>query len=73
MYCNHRIDILRGRIDGISSGNDPEVTTVKKWLEGTPLEKALDDAADKEDAVETAKIIFNASKSTLARVARAGK
>jgi uncharacterized Zn finger protein len=40
-YCDHRINILRGSIEGVVSENAADAATVASWLKGTDVDAAL--------------------------------
>lgn len=53
--CKHRILILQGSKEKISSGNVSDVEVVAKWLRGTELEKAIAESGQVEVEVERLK------------------
>jgi len=66
-YCKHRIAILDGKSDSISSGNADQVSTVTEWLVGTDVEAALSELRAAEKTTECAKEDLAALKKKLAR------
>ncbi len=66
-YCKHRIAILDGKSDSISSGNADQAPTVTEWLVGTDVEAALSELRAAEKTTECAKEDLAALKKKLAR------
>ncbi len=66
-YCKHRIAILDGKSDSISSGNADQAPTVTEWLVGTDVETALSELRAAEKTTECAKEDLAALKKKLAR------
>ncbi len=66
-YCKHRIAILDGKSDSISSGNADQAPTVAEWLVGTDVEAALFELRAAEKTTECAKADLAALKKKLAR------
>jgi uncharacterized Zn finger protein len=66
-YCKHRIAILDGKSDSISSGNADQALTVTEWLVGTDVEAALSELRAAEKTTECAKEDLAALKKKLAR------
>ncbi len=66
-YCKHRIAILDGKFDSISSGNADQAPTVTEWLVGTDVEAALSELRAAEKTTECAKEDLAALKKKLAR------
>ena len=66
-YCKHRIAILDGKSDSISSGNADQAPTVTEWLVGTDVEAALSELRAAEKTTEFAKEDLAALKKKLAR------
>lgn len=66
-YCKHRIAILDGKSDSISSGNADQALTVTEWLVGTDVEAALSELRAAEKTTECAKEDLVALKKKLAR------
>jgi len=66
-YCKHRIAILDGKSDSISSGNADQALTVTEWLVGTDVEAALSELRAAENSTECAKEDLAALKKNLAR------
>jgi uncharacterized Zn finger protein len=65
--CKHRVAILDGKSDSISSGNADKVPTVTAWLVGTDVEAALSELREAEKATEGSKENIAALKKRLAR------
>lgn len=66
-FCKHRVAILDGKPDSISSGNRDQVSTVTEWLVGTDVETALSELREAEKTTEYAKEDLAALKKKLAR------
>jgi len=66
-FCKHRIAILDGKSDSISSGNADQAPTVTEWLVGTDVEAALSELRAAEKTTECAKEELAALKKKLAR------
>lgn len=66
-YCKHRISILDGNTQSISSANSSEVPTVVRWLSGTDVETALSEMRAAEKTGDPDKNVLNAAKRKLAR------
>jgi uncharacterized Zn finger protein len=66
-YCKHRIDILDGKFDSISSDNADQAPTVTAWLVGTDVEMALSELRAAESTTECAKKDLAVLKKKLAR------
>ncbi len=65
--CKHRIAILDGKSDSISSANADQAPTVTEWLVGTDVEAALSELRAAEKTTECAKEDLAALKKKLAR------
>ncbi len=65
--CKHRVAILDGKSDSISSDNADKVPTVTEWLVGTDVEAALSELRKAEKAPESTKEDIAALKKRLAR------
>lgn len=62
-HCKHRINILNGDIKNIVSDNAQEVDIITKWLQGTKLQKALNNFFDCDrKAAKAKKNLTNAKK-----------
>lgn len=66
-FCKHRISILDGNAQSISSANSKEASTVVDWLAGTDVEAALQELRDVEKTSGSDKNVLNAAKRKLAR------
>ncbi len=66
-YCKHRISILDGNTDAISSDNVSQAATVVDWLPGTDVAAALSEMREAEEAADPDKTVLNAAKRKLAR------
>jgi uncharacterized Zn finger protein len=66
-FCKHRISILDGNTDAISSDNARQATTVVGWLPGTDVEAALSEMREAEKMADPDKKSLNAAKRKLAR------
>jgi uncharacterized Zn finger protein len=64
-YCEHRIDILRGSLDGIVSENAADVATVAGWLKGTDVDAALQTVTRLEAEAERINQALITAKETL--------
>ena len=65
--CKHRVAILDGNAESISSDNADQVATVTGWLVGTDVEEALAAFRAAEKATEITKKDLAALKKKLAR------
>jgi len=66
-FCKHRIAILDGKHDAISSENADLASKVTEWLVGTDVEAALSELRDAERDKEFAKDDLATLKRKLAR------
>ena len=66
-YCKHRISILAGNAEAISSNNADKAATVVSWLAGTDVEAALSEMREAEKIADPEKKAFSAAKRKLAR------
>ena len=66
-FCKHRVTILDGNFDAITSDNADRAPTVTEWLVGTDVEAALAALREAEKIKSTAKKDLAALKKTLAR------
>ena len=66
-YCKHRLNILAGDTSNIVSGNESEVAIVRVWLEGTDVQKYIEEVDMAERGLWTAQARFKAAKKALAR------
>lgn len=65
--CKHRISILDGKFDGITSDNADQAPQVVSWLAGTDVEAALLEMRAVEKGPDPDKNALNAAKRKLAR------
>ena len=65
--CKHRVAILDGKADSVSSDNADRVSVVTEWLVGTDVEEALGNLRDAEKNSECTKDDVAALKKKLAR------
>ena len=65
--CKHRVAILDGNFESISSNNADKAPTVVDWLVGTDVEAALAELRNAEKSTESAKGDIAALKKKLAR------
>ena len=65
--CKHRVAILDGKSETITSGNADQVPTVAEWLVGTDVEAALSELREAEKSTDHAKEDLTALKRKLAR------
>jgi len=65
--CKHRIGILDGNADGITSDNADKVMTVTQWLIGTDVQVALSELRDAEKTANSSKADLAALKKKLGR------
>ncbi len=65
--CKHRIAILDGKSNAISSGNAEQARKVTEWLVGTDVEAALFELRAAEKTTDCAKDVLAALKKKLAR------
>jgi len=66
-FCKHRIAILDGKADAISSSNADQVPTVTEWLVGTDVEEALCELREAEEITAYPKDEMAVLKKRLAR------
>ena len=66
-FCKHRISILDGNAQAITSDNVKEAATVVDWLGGTDVEEALSEMRAAEKLADPEKKALNAAKRKLAR------
>ena len=66
-FCKHRIAILDGKADAISSSNADQVPTVTEWLVGTDVEEALCELREAEEITAYPKDELAVLKKKLAR------
>ena len=66
-FCKHRISILDGKTNGISSDNVSKAPTIVEWLSGTDVEAALLELRQAEKDKDPEKTALNAAKRKLAR------
>ena len=71
-YCKHRFNILHGLTKGIVSDNLADVQTVKGWLPGSDLERAMQEyeCVEAECNKEIAKLRkkISAAKKEVAKI-----
>lgn len=65
--CKHRLAILDGQPDGISSDNADQVLTVGQWLLGSDVESALHELRDAEKSGTASKADIASLKKKLGR------
>ena len=65
--CKHRLSILAGDTNSISSENADQAVTVVGWLTGTDVEEALAEMRQAENSDDPDKKALNAAKRKLAR------
>jgi len=66
-FCKHRISILDGNAQAITSDNVDQAATVVDWLVGTDVEEALSELRVAEKIVDPDKKALNDAKRKLAR------
>ena len=66
-YCKHRLRIIMGETEGITSGNKEAVLEIQKWFKGTDVEEALKALRESESRLEEAKNEVVIRKKRLAR------
>ena len=66
-FCKHRISILDGNFDAITSDNADQAPQVVAWLAGTDVEAALIELRAAEKDPDLDKRALNAAKRKLAR------
>ena len=72
LHCKHRIGLLTGDTKDLVSRNKPELETVNAWLQGTDLEKCLEEYLRLEKELETMKRQLNKAKKKLAEAMATG-
>jgi uncharacterized Zn finger protein len=65
--CKHRITILDGNSESVSSDNADRVSVVTEWLVGTDVETALGELRKAEKSTDSSKKDVAALKKKLAR------
>lgn len=65
--CKHRVSILDGQTESVSSDYASKVSTVTDWLVGTDVEAALTQLRDAQNSSEASKDDLAALKRKLAR------
>lgn len=70
--CKHRLNILSGDDTGIVSDNKAYIATVRGWLEGTALARALQAVAEATAEQDAAKKRTDAAKKALDRIMHSG-
>ncbi len=66
--CKHRMNLLKGDIAGLMSGNSVQLAQLMEMFTGTDVEQAFVNLVEAEAAVEAAKSEFSRRKRALARV-----
>ena len=66
-FCKHRISILDGNTQAISSDNADQAATVVGWLAGTDVDEALTEMREAEKVADPDKEALSAAKRKLAR------
>lgn len=66
-YCKHRLAILSGDTRAIISMNENQVVTIRDWLRGTDIEKALIELAQAEHEHLAAKKRLTVAKKKVAQ------
>ncbi len=66
-FCKHRISILDGNAQAITSDNADQAATVVGWLSGTDVEAALSEMRAAERIADPDKKALNDAKRKLAR------
>ncbi len=66
-FCKHRISILDGNAEAITSDNANQASTVVDWLSGTDVEAALSEMREAERNADPDKKALNDAKRKLAR------
>jgi uncharacterized Zn finger protein len=69
-YCKHRFAILEGNADAVVSENVADVKKVVGWLQGTDVERALQEVALAEKELARAKNKLSEVKKRLAAAFR---
>jgi len=65
--CKHRVAILDGKVEGISSGNTDQVLKVTEWLVGSDVEAVLLELRAAEKSKERSKEEIMALKKKVAK------
>ena len=66
-FCKHRISILDGNFESISSDNASQAAILADWLPGTDVEAALAEMREAEKIADPERKVLNAAKRKLAR------
>ncbi len=69
-HCKHRLSILAGDEKAVVSKNMDQVTSVRSWLPGTDLEKALIEFKEAEQEYDVARERLATTKKNLAQAMR---
>ena len=69
--CKHRLTILAGVSEGVTSANIDQVSTVASWLPGSDVEAAMQEVNRAEAELERAKKLLSTAKKRVAAVMRA--
>lgn len=67
MVCKHRLHILTGGSDGVTTDNPSNWQTVAEWLKGSDIEAAIRDYENAVDKEAEAKALVAACKRILAK------
>jgi uncharacterized Zn finger protein len=65
--CKHRVNLLKGDITGLVSGNSDQLNHLPEMFAGTDVERAYEKLIEAEATVEAAKLEFSRCKKALAR------
>jgi hypothetical protein len=67
LHCKHRVQILKGLGDSISSGNESDISTVQLWLNETELGEVFREYQEAERGLEQAKKRLDNAKKVFAK------
>ena len=65
-HCKHRLNLLNGLVEGLTSDNEHDVAALKDLLDGSDLEQALKVLNEAEAELEAAKKQVTAAKKKVA-------
>lgn len=68
IYCKHRISVLTGDWRKVVGGDIGRLEEIRSWLNGSDVQSALDEVAEKERQLESVKKELKKAKAKLARV-----
>jgi uncharacterized Zn finger protein len=70
LYCKHRLEILAGNTRAVLNPNSDDITTVRSWLIGSDVEKALLKVNELEEEAARIKKALTLAKADLDKAMR---